>query len=128
METGGGFHGLARGFGAKCASGLQIKMQRILLGVLHSALKAEQAQGFLAAKEERRFDPYKTESWCLASGDERLGDETKEWSWSPGEPGLLLLLLLLQGMEKSRVTAVTSLTPSRSKSLSHGTRYELMFE
>lgn len=127
METGGGFHGLARAFGAKFASGLQIKMQRILLGVLHGTLKTEQAQGFLAAKEERKFDPYKTESWCLASGDERLGDETKEWSWRPGEPGLLLLLLL-QGMEELKVTAVTSLAPSRSKSLSHGARYELMFE
>lgn len=40
----------------------------------------------------------------------------------------MLLLLLLQGMEELKVTAVTSLAPSRSKSLSHGARYELMFE
>jgi len=40
------------------------------------------------------------------------GDETKEWSTNPGELGLLLLLLLLEGTELPREIAVTSpLTP-----------------
>lgn len=41
--------------------------------------------------------------------DEVDGDETKEWSMSPGEPYLLLLLLLLEGTELPREMAVNSL-------------------
>lgn len=40
------------------------------------------------------------------------GDEKKEWSTSPGEPGLRLPLLLLKGTGLPREMAVTSpLTP-----------------